>query len=1756
MCLSHLAISAPAGDSRLIEGCVRHRQSPAMLPKDLIRPLRIGSGGMSASQSRKPRNVRSPSGAAPLTPLSQNQFPTKQGFLPSPRSLPSSAGASRPSCSISGSFQPSPSTPGAQDEKVRVAVRCRPPNPMQGEGRDDVIVSMDPRSNQIFLLDQEAAPWLVDIPIWSCNGSALDGSSPVSQPSAYETLGRPLLLHALEGYNSTLMAYGQTGSGKTYTMMGDCRDGDESEGAGIIPRMCRELFIELGSRTFTAPTGERLSWEVHVRYVEVYCEKISDLLNSGASVGIREEITPHSATFALVGARRIPVTSTEDLLQALAMGNRWRRTAATKSNDRSSRSHAIFSIDLTEVISFVEPDGSVASAPSKSLTIRLVDLAGSERVSETGVQGTQLKEAKDINLSLFTLGCVIECLSDSKRRGIKPPYRDSVLTKLLRDAFGGNSKTTMVCTIGPCEAHRAQTTQTLHYAAKARRVLNKPRVKEDPSALELRRANEELLALRHQLEEAQRNGHHYASIEAELQEANSRLRHEQKDAKLRRQVMERREAELAARLRELEDQRESYEAQMQALEAEADRARAQQKKRESELRRAHELADEYSQRRLKELESQRIASEAALRAKEDELLRNQRVIEDKMTAAEATAKCRIDELQRQQKDLEAQLKEKERLASLQERELRKKHKLAEEEAKALERRAFDMEEEWAAKVRALEAAAQQREEEVAQRTREAQGALCKAEAAARRTEEEMLQKWRDADNEARRLQSEVAAKEVELNNRVLEANRSAQQREFALNERLRNAEYELKRHERESAQHAVEVEALKHAAAQQSESAKARERTVEDQHALRAEALQAAESQLKQREADLKRQFDEVMQMQRDWNQQRIEQQAKLQMEHDAALQEVQQRAAKLTQREADLRAQSDALASKLRTQEMQLEKQQMELLAQRNDFETSMQRDRHALLRAREELQLAQDRCETQNQVLESQLRDQEASLRERRAELEAGYQTREAALREKTAALAAAQDAAAAKAVELYQQETRLAAQQTDLHRRAHEGGVERGRLQADLITSLQKFEMNLSGSDAGREAEEMSTIRMSMEFKAGEGHTAVTASALNLREQRYFAAFESMYRGILIREAEMEFRGLARHNQLELRDIQRRAQLAEMTEHAGALQMQLDAAVADGKTAQCKASSAAEQVAAVMLELETLRRESMEVKVQMSSAVSAAKVAEAQVRQLRLDAYEGDGRQRDREQACQAAVVEAEGKLADTERARCAVVETATRLILAFEEEQRSLIEHHQSHEFQFVRLLQISDRRVLDREGTISKWQSLYRRRNEEDIGARTAGSTARSSRTDDEGQQLRNLARREETLTRKEECLAAEGLRFEQRVLDFDSYERTHRAEVARQESAVQVYLLELEDLDQRKAREFAERERQLVEMAERLRARGSQMRTNAQGMFESLLQRSVEQQSALTDAHAELQRVGLQRAKYMEQERSLLRKAQEGDAAAMQQLVQLHEAYVESEKKQLRRQARKLEKEEARVKERLAQQEAEIHRYLLEIEEEDLRRNELSRQGQEMMQEAEARLAKAKFKEAAVRDLVRQCQLDALESEERSRAEETTLRRAEQETKRKIKIRKADLERRQHAANTTAETNERTLLDLEADLRAIVSKNKDTEHNIQSKDAEIKRQKKYYLDLSKMLEERDAMLRREHNLRICGKRTAGSLAADLLDVNDVLRKQVGTWKHKFDVLLQDGKVECEKCSWRNEREAASKCRCCGHTGMLELTPEK
>ena len=274
----------------------------------------------------------------------------------------------------------------------------------------------------------------------------------------YADIGAPLLDNALRGFNSCVLAYGQTGSGKTHTMMGGV-DGHgrlqvaDPAAAGLIPRLCDDLFRRIApaatplARTTSGSRPVRLSWTVKASYVEVYNENVTDLLGGRKAVALQQS----STGFDLSGAAKLPVTSAEQVLALIAKGNEGRATGATSMNEHSSRSHAVVVLFLQETMHTTQRNGATTEQPTRSSTIKLVDLAGSERQSDTGATGARLKEANNINKSLTTLGMVIRALGDPKR-ALPVPYRDSKLTKLLQDSFGGNSKTTMIATVGPSVA--------------------------------------------------------------------------------------------------------------------------------------------------------------------------------------------------------------------------------------------------------------------------------------------------------------------------------------------------------------------------------------------------------------------------------------------------------------------------------------------------------------------------------------------------------------------------------------------------------------------------------------------------------------------------------------------------------------------------------------------------------------------------------------------------------------------------------------------------------------------------------------------------------------------------------------------------------------------------------------------------------------------------------------------------------------------------------------------------------------------------------------------------------------------------------------------------------------------------------------------------------------------------------------------------------------------------------------------------------
>ncbi|XP_016303370.1 kinesin-like protein KIF13A [Sinocyclocheilus anshuiensis] len=311
------------------------------------------------------------------------------------------------------------------------------------------------------------------------------------QEVVFKCLGEGILENAFQGYNACIFAYGQTGSGKSFSMMGN------GEQPGLIPRLCCSLFERV-----SRDQNQTHSFKVEVSYMEIYNEKVRDLLDpkgSRQSLKVRE----HKVLGPYVdGLSQLAVMNFEDIESLMSEGNKSRTVAATNMNEESSRSHAVFSVIVTQTLYDLQ-SGNSGEKVSK---ISLVDLAGSERVSKTGAAGERLKEGSNINKSLTTLGCVISALADQsagKGKSKFVPYRDSVLTWLLKDNLGGNSKTAMIATISPAADNYEETLSTLRYADRAKRIVNHAVVNEDPNARIIRELREEVEKLKVQLSQAE-----------------------------------------------------------------------------------------------------------------------------------------------------------------------------------------------------------------------------------------------------------------------------------------------------------------------------------------------------------------------------------------------------------------------------------------------------------------------------------------------------------------------------------------------------------------------------------------------------------------------------------------------------------------------------------------------------------------------------------------------------------------------------------------------------------------------------------------------------------------------------------------------------------------------------------------------------------------------------------------------------------------------------------------------------------------------------------------------------------------------------------------------------------------------------------------------------------------------------------------------------------------------------------------------------
>jgi len=309
-----------------------------------------------------------------------------------------------------------------------------------------------------------------------------------TQKVVFDDVGIGVLENAWQGYNVSLFAYGQTGAGKSYSMVG------YGEDRGIIPLALEELF-----RRIEVNDQPDVTFRVEASMMEIYNEKVRDLFNPSnkANEGGGLKVRDHPKTGPYVDSLALlPVKDYKQVENLMEEGTKARTVASTQMNATSSRAHTLFTIMLTQT----KVDKAAGKAMDKVSKISLVDLAGSERVSGTGATGDRLKEGAAINKSLSALGNVISALAEASGSGGKKkgviPYRDSVLTWLLKESLGGNAKTIMIAALSPADINYEETLGTLRYADRAKQIKNSAVVNEDPNQKMIRELKEEVERLR------------------------------------------------------------------------------------------------------------------------------------------------------------------------------------------------------------------------------------------------------------------------------------------------------------------------------------------------------------------------------------------------------------------------------------------------------------------------------------------------------------------------------------------------------------------------------------------------------------------------------------------------------------------------------------------------------------------------------------------------------------------------------------------------------------------------------------------------------------------------------------------------------------------------------------------------------------------------------------------------------------------------------------------------------------------------------------------------------------------------------------------------------------------------------------------------------------------------------------------------------------------------------------------------------------
>ncbi|CAL4903139.1 unnamed protein product [Urochloa decumbens] len=463
---------------------------------------------------------------------------------------------------------------------VQVILRCRPLSDEETKSNTPVVISCNERRREVAAT-QVIANKQID------RTFAFDkvfGPSS-KQKDLFEQSISPIVNEVLEGYNCTIFAYGQTGTGKTYTMEGGgtrkVKNGELPTDAGVIPRAVRQIFDILEAQC--------AEYSMKVTFLELYNEEITDLLAAEEpKFPVTEDKTKKPIAlmedgkgFVFVrGLEEEVVYSASEIYKILDKGSAKRRTAETLLNKQSSRSHSIFSITIH--IKELTHEGEEMIKIGK---LNLVDLAGSENISRSGARDGRAREAGEINKSLLTLGRVINALVEHSGH---VPYRDSKLTRLLRDSLGGKTKTCIIATISPSVYCLEETLSTLDYAHRAKNIKNKPEVNQRmmKSAMikdlyyEIDRLKQEVFAAR------EKNGI-YIPRERYLQE--------EAEKKAMTEKIERLGADLEARDKQLVELKELYDAE-QLLSAElSEKLGKTQKDLEDTKSALHDLEEKYNE---------------------------------------------------------------------------------------------------------------------------------------------------------------------------------------------------------------------------------------------------------------------------------------------------------------------------------------------------------------------------------------------------------------------------------------------------------------------------------------------------------------------------------------------------------------------------------------------------------------------------------------------------------------------------------------------------------------------------------------------------------------------------------------------------------------------------------------------------------------------------------------------------------------------------------------------------------------------------------------------------------------------------------------------------------------------------------------------------------------------------------------------------------------------------------------------------------